>query len=101
MVKYTLKNTNKFKINSMKKINDILLLWFSKIIDYIYYMKAVIIGAGITGVTTAYFLSQNNIDVTLIESRRYPAMATSYTNGGQLSASNAEAWNSWHNVKVG
>ncbi len=64
-------------------------------------MKAVVIGAGISGVTTAYFLSQNNIDVTLIESRRYPAMATSYANGGQLSASNAEAWNSWHNVKTG
>ena len=55
-------------------------------------MKAVVIGAGITGVTTAYFLSQNKIDVTLAESRRYPAMATSYANGGQLSASNAEAW---------
>ena len=52
-------------------------------------MKAVVIGAGNTGVTTAYFLSQNNIDVTLVESRRYPAMATSYANGGQLSASNA------------
>ena len=64
-------------------------------------MKAVVIGAGITGVTTAYFLSQNNIDVTLVESRRYPAMATSYANGGQLSASNAEAWNSWNNVKTG
>ena len=64
-------------------------------------MKAAVIGAGITGVTTAYYLSQNNIDVTLIESRRYPGMATSYANGGQLSASNSEAWNSWHNVKVG
>ena len=48
-------------------------------------MKVVVIGAGISGVTTAYFLSKNNIDVTLIESRRYPAMATSYANGGQLS----------------
>ena len=27
-------------------------------------------------------------------------MATSYANGGQLSASNAEAWNSWDNVKT-
>ena len=48
-------------------------------------MKALVIGAGISGVTTAYYLSQNNIDVTLIESRRYPGMATSYANGGQLS----------------
>ena len=64
-------------------------------------MKVVVIGAGISGVTTAYYLTQKNIDVTLIESRRYPGMATSYANGGQLSASNSEAWNSWHNVQVG
>ena len=70
-------------------------------INILYYMKVAVIGAGITGVTTAYFLSKNKLDVTLIESRRYPAMATSYANGGQLSASNAEAWNSWHNVKTG
>ena len=47
-------------------------------------MKAAVIGAGISGVTTAYYLSQNNIDVKLIESRRYPGMATSYANGGQF-----------------
>ena len=64
-------------------------------------MKVAIIGAGISGVTTAYFLSKHNLKVTLIEGRRYPAMATSYANGGQLSASNSEAWNSWHNVKTG
>ena len=64
-------------------------------------MKVAIIGAGISGVTTAYFLSKHNFKVTLIEGRRYPAMATSYANGGQLSASNTEAWNSWHNVKTG
>ena len=64
-------------------------------------MRALVIGAGISGVTSSYFLLQNNIDVTLVESRRYPAMATSYANGGQLSASNAEAWNSWYNVKTG
>ena len=61
-------------------------------------MKIGIIGAGITGVTTAYFLTKEGIDVDLIESRRYPGMATSYANGGQLSASNSEAWNSWNNI---
>ncbi len=60
-----------------------------------------IIGAGITGVTTAYFLSKKGVDIDLIESRRYPGMATSYANGGQLSASNSEAWNSWYNVYNG
>ena len=64
-------------------------------------MKVAVIGAGITGVTTAYFLTKKGFKVDLIESRRYPAMATSYANGGQLSASNAEAWNSWSNTLYG
>ena len=53
-----------------------------------------VIGAGITGVTTAYALSNAGFDVTVVERHRYPAMETSFANGGQLSASNAEVWNS-------
>ena len=64
-------------------------------------MRIAVIGAGITGVTTTYFLTQKGFKVDLIESRRYPAMATSYANGGQLSASNSEAWNSWSNPLYG
>lgn len=52
-----------------------------------------VIGAGITGVTTSYALSQRGFAVTLFDQNRYPAMETSYANGGQLSASNAEVWN--------
>lgn len=52
-----------------------------------------IIGGGITGITTAYALAQRGFDVTVIERHRYAAMETSYANGGQLSASNAEVWN--------
>ena len=64
-------------------------------------MKALVIGAGITGVTTAYYLAKADYDVTIVDERKYPGMATSYANGGQLSASNAETWNSWRNVKKG
>ena len=60
--------------------------------------KVAIIGAGIAGTTTAYSLAKNGFDVTLIDSRRYPAMATSYANGGQLSASNSEVWNTPKNI---
>lgn len=56
-------------------------------------VHAVILGAGITGVTTAYQLLQKGFQVTLIDRQRYPAMETSFANGGQLSVSNAEVWN--------
>jgi len=51
-----------------------------------------IIGGGITGVTTAYALARRGHKVTLFERQRYTAMETSFANGGQLSASNAEVW---------
>ncbi len=66
------------------------------------FMKSIaVIGGGITGVTTAYALSQRGYAVTLIERHRYPAMETSFANGGQLSASNAEAWNHWSTIGKG
>ncbi|MBU3650662.1 MAG: D-amino acid dehydrogenase [Limnohabitans sp.] len=56
-------------------------------------MKSIaVIGGGITGVTTAYALAQKGLRVTLFEKQRYAAMETSFANGGQLSASNAEVW---------
>ena len=56
-------------------------------------MKTIaVIGGGITGVTTAYALRQRGFEVTLFEQHRYAAMETSFANGGQLSASNAEVW---------
>lgn len=53
----------------------------------------VIIGSGITGVTSAYELIQLGYQVTVIDKHLFPAMETSYANGGQLSACNAEVWN--------
>ncbi|MEM7212724.1 MAG: D-amino acid dehydrogenase [Pseudomonadota bacterium] len=57
--------------------------------------KIAVIGAGITGVTTARALHARGFDVTIFDRNRYAAMETSFANGGQLSASNAEVWNSW------
>lgn len=51
-----------------------------------------VIGGGITGITSAYALSRRGFEVTLFERHRYAAMETSFANGGQLSASNAEVW---------
>jgi D-amino-acid dehydrogenase len=53
-----------------------------------------VIGAGITGITTAYSLLKKGYQVTVFDRHPYAAMETSFANGGQLSASNAEVWNS-------
>ncbi|MDM1780380.1 D-amino acid dehydrogenase [Acinetobacter indicus] len=53
----------------------------------------VVIGAGITGIITAYELALLGYQVTVLDRHLYPAMETSFANGGQLSACNAEVWN--------
>ncbi len=60
-----------------------------------------VIGAGVTGITTAYSLLERGFAVTVFDRQRYAAMETSFANGGQLSASNAEVWNSWPTVFKG
>lgn len=60
-----------------------------------------IVGAGVTGVTTADALLERGYRVTVFDRHRYPAMETSFANGGQLSASNAEVWNSASTVLKG
>jgi D-amino-acid dehydrogenase len=61
----------------------------------------VVIGSGVTGVTSAYALLRRGYQVTVIDKHRYPAMETSYANGGQLSAGNAEVWNGWATIFKG
>jgi D-amino-acid dehydrogenase len=63
--------------------------------------KIAVIGAGITGVTSAYKLLRGGHSVTIVDRHRYPAMETSFANGGQLSASNAEVWNNWPTIIKG
>ena len=63
--------------------------------------KIAVIGAGVTGLTSAYELLNQGFDVTVFDKHRYAAMETSFANGGQLSASNAEVWTQWGTVLKG
>ena len=60
-----------------------------------------VIGAGITGISTAFVLASRGYQVTIFDKNRYAAMETSYANGGQLSASNAEVWTRWQTIFKG
>ena len=60
-----------------------------------------VIGAGVIGITTAYYLAKQGHKVTVYEQEPYPAMRTSFANGGQVSVSNSEVWTTWGNVKKG
>jgi D-amino-acid dehydrogenase len=50
-------------------------------------MKACVIGGGVVGVATAYFLAKDGHEVTMLEARENVALETSFSNGGQLSYS--------------
>ena len=55
-------------------------------------MKIVVLGGGVIGVTTAYYLAADGHQVELLERCEGPGLETSFANGGQLVASHAEPW---------
>lgn len=62
-------------------------------------MKAIILGAGIIGVTSAYFLRKEGYDVTVIDRQNDVALETSFANGGQVSVCYSEPWSNISNLK--
>ena len=57
-------------------------------------MKALVLGAGIVGITTAYELNRDGYEVTVIDREAEPASFTSYSNAGLFAPGHAYAWSS-------
>ena len=55
-------------------------------------MRVLVLGAGVIGVTTAWYLAQDGHEVIVVDREPGPALETSFANGGQISASHAEPW---------
>lgn len=55
-------------------------------------MRVLVLGAGVVGVASAWFLRQAGHEVVVIDRQPAVALETSFANGGQISASHAEPW---------
>lgn len=55
-------------------------------------MKVVVMGAGVIGVTTAWYLAEAGAEVVVIDRQLGPGLETSYANAGELSYGMTSPW---------
>ena len=55
-------------------------------------MKVLVLGGGVIGVTSAWYLREAGHEVTVVDRQPEPGRETSYANGGQISWSSATPW---------
>ncbi len=55
-------------------------------------MRIVILGSGVVGITSAYYLARAGHEVTVIDRESGPALETSFANAGQISPGYASPW---------
>ncbi|MCB1958110.1 MAG: D-amino acid dehydrogenase [Rhodocyclaceae bacterium] len=54
--------------------------------------RVLVLGAGLAGVTTAWYLAQAGSEVTVVDRQAGAGLETSFANGGQISVSHPEPW---------
>lgn len=59
-------------------------------------MKLLVLGAGVVGTTSAWYLAQAGHQVTVVDRQPVAGNETSFANGGQISVSHAEPWANPH-----
>jgi D-amino-acid dehydrogenase len=55
-------------------------------------MKVVVLGAGVIGATSAWYLARTGHEVMVVDRQPEAALETSFANGGQISVSHCEPW---------
>jgi D-amino-acid dehydrogenase len=55
-------------------------------------MKVIVMGAGVIGVTTAYYLARRGAEVVVLDRQAGPGLETSYANAGELSYGMTSPW---------
>ena len=55
-------------------------------------MKIIVLGSGVVGVTSAYYLARHGHEVTVIDRQAQPALETSFANAGQISPGYSSPW---------
>jgi len=55
-------------------------------------MKVVVLGAGVVGIASAWYLARAGHEVTVLDRQAEAGLETSFANGGQISVSHAEPW---------
>ena len=55
-------------------------------------MKIAVLGAGVIGVTTAYYLAKAGHDVVVVDRQHGPALETSFANAGEVSPGYSSPW---------
>lgn len=59
-------------------------------------MKVLVLGAGVVGVASAWYLARAGHQVTVLDRQSAAGLETSFANGGQISVSHAEPWANPH-----
>lgn len=55
-------------------------------------MKAIVLGGGVIGISTAHYLAKSGAQVTLLDRQPGPALETSFANAGQVSPGYSTPW---------
>jgi D-amino-acid dehydrogenase len=55
-------------------------------------MKVIVLGGGVIGIATAYYLAEDGYDVTVIDRQAEAASETSFANAGLVSPGDSYAW---------